>query len=248
MPKRGGSSGVAAAAAPAPAPAPVPVPAPAPPPPVFSDTDNADFHDLYAGAQYFSKQDFSQATKDAITDYLNPNPLPGSYYAISQTINHKVRQGIPLTASEANIMKQMNAGMHNLGYNLNLTRYDRVGYLSHMLGLPSNATPDNITKAQLSALVGKTYNDPALVSTSYNKFKNAPSGNCFTDKAVRINIKAPAATQALMPGNGPGGALGEIVLGPSQNYRVTGARVVKERSRSQATYYKHRIEIDVEVY
>lgn len=232
----------------APAVPPAPTPVPTPPTSPFSDTDNADFHELWGGAGYYNKQDLSAATLAAIEGYLDPTTLSGSLYALSQTINYKMRQGIPLTASEQAVVDGMNDGMHNLGYNLTLTRYDRTGYLSQMLGLPTNVNPDTITAAQLSSLVGKSYTDPALVSTSYNKFKNAPAGNCFTDKAVRININAPASTQAIMPGNGPGGKLGEIVLAPGQNYRITGARVLNESSRSGATYYSHRIEVDVEVY
>ena len=251
---RSGSSGVSVAA-PAPpavvAAATIPAPAPTPPPapaPVFSDTDDADFHQLYNGRQYFLKQNIDTAMQNAINVYLDANPTPGSMYSPSQNANYKLRQGMPLNSTEQNMVNNLDRGMHNLGYNLTLTRYDRVGYLSSMLGLPSTVNPDRITAAQLRSLVGKTYNDPGIVSTSYNNFAKAPPDNCFTDKAVRINIKAPAGAQAFMPGTGPGGDFGEMLLARGQNYRVTGARVLNQRSRSGPNHYNHRVEIDVEMY
>lgn len=256
MSKRGGSSSVSVVASQTttpvvstqPAVPPAPAAPPLPPPPVFSDTDAADYHQLYAGRQYFNKQDFDAATKSAINIYLDPNAIAGTMYSPSQTVNHKLRQGTSLTSREQTMINDLDRGMHNLGYNLTLTRYDRTGYLHTMLGLPSSVNPDRITATQLRNLVGKTYKDNAIVSTSYNQFANAPAGNCFTDKAVKINIKAPARAQALMPGTGPGGDFGEILLGRGQNYRITGARVLNQRSRSGGTHYNHRIEIDVEMY
>ena len=68
-----------------------------------------------------------------------------------------------------------------------------------------------------------------MVSTSYNNFKNAPqsSKDTFMNRAVRIEYKAKASTQAMMPGNGPGGRIAEVVIAPSagrQNYKVVGVR------------------------
>ena len=239
MPKgsRGGGGG-GAAVAPAPAPAPVPAP-------VFSDTDSAGYHQLYNGRGYYAKQDIDAAQQAAIDTYLDATAIPGTMYSPSQTLNYKLRQGIPLTASEQQMYKDLNSSMHNLGYNLTLTRYDRVDYLTSTLGITTN--PNRLTTRSLQSLIGKTVTDDAFISTSYNDFAKAPVGNCFTDKTVRLNIKAPAKTQAVMPGVGPGGDFGEIVLGPGQSYRITGARVNRKTTRSGATYYNNQIEIDVEI-
>ena len=57
------------------------------------------------------------------------------------------------------------------------------------------------------ALVGKSFSEAGFISTSYNNFAKAPNGGKpFTDKTVKINYKAPAKTQALMPKIGAGGA------------------------------------------
>ncbi len=207
----------------------------------FSDTDASPFHDLYNGRQYFQDQSFGIDTRMAIVDYLHDQPTAGSLYSPSQQLNYAMRQGLPLTANQQFMKDSLMDGMHNLGYNVNLTRYDRVDFMQG-LGVPNFS---NMPIAQIQkAIVGKSYTDAAFVSASYNNFKNAPPGNPFTDKAVKINIKAPAATQALMPGNGPGGQLGEVVLAPGQRFTITGARFTGQRGRSGANYY-NQIEIDV---
>ena len=129
-----------------------------------------------------------------------------------------------------------------MGYNVNLTRYDRVDFMQN-LGVGNF---DSMSEAQLkSALIGAKYKDPAFGSYSYNNFKNAPAGNPFTDKAVKITRRTKASTQVLMPGNGPGGALGEIVVAPNQGVHIVDVRFTGKRGRSGANYYK-QVEIIVE--
>ena len=210
----------------------------------FKDTDAAGYHDLYGGRQYYQAQAFGIDTRMAIQDYLNDQNMSGSMYVQSQTLNHKMRQGLPLTANEQFMVDALTEGMHNLGYNLNLTRYDRIGFMNDTLGLKNY---EKMTDAQLKkALVGQTFTDKAFVSTSYNNFKNAPAGNHFTDKAIKITYRAKASTQALMPGNGPGGQLGEIVLGPGQSYKIIDVKYTGGKGRSGASMHK-AVEVIVEV-
>ena len=224
----------------------------------FSDTDNGPFKDFYGGRKYYQNQTFSIDTEVAIQDYLYDQPIKGSLYSPSQIMNYKMQQGQNLDAQESFVRDSLIEGMHNLGYNMNLQHYGRVDYLDSFgqLAKQQGLTTSNIssnnfsnmTEAQLKkAFVGLEYGERGFVSTSYNQFKNAPSGNPFTDKAVKVNIKAPASTQALMPGNGPGGALGEIVLAPGQNYRITDVRFTGKQGRSKSSTYK-QIEFDVEIY
>ena len=225
----------------------------------FKATDDADFHQLYNGRQYYQDQNFNIDTQLAIQDYLSDRPLTGSLYSPSQAINYKMETGQALSIAEQAIVDDMMAGMHNLGYNINLTRYGRVDYLNKFAQLAvsqglaaqgiNDRNFDKMTPAQLQkAFVGLEYSENKLVSTSYNNFATAPNGGRpFTDKAVKFNYKAPASAQGLMPGNGPGGRLGEIVLAPGQNYRITGVRFTGQRGRSGSSYY-NQIEFDVEIY
>lgn len=208
----------------------------------FKDTDNSPYHDLYNGRQYYQDQTFDIDTRMALQDYLNDQPMTGSLYSPSQVLNHKMRTGQPLTANEQFMVDSLNEGMHNMGYNVNLTRYDRVDFMQN-LGVGNF---DNMSESQLkNALIGARYSDPAFGSYSYNNFKNAPASNPFTDKAVKITRRTKASTQVLMPGNGPGGALGEIVVAPNQGVHIVDVRFTGKRGRSGANYYK-QVEIIVE--
>ena len=206
---------------------------------VFSATDNAPFHDLYGGQAYFQKQNLTIDQTLATIQYLRADKEAGTNYSMSQNMNflmmQNAAQGKPLTAGmNANQLytyRHMMASMHNLGYNVNLTRYDHGDFVNGLLR-QAGVTKDysNYTAAQLSqALVGGTYAENRMVSTSYNNFKNAPqsSKDTFMNRAVRIEYRAKASTQVMMPGNGPGGRLAEIVMAPSvgrQNYKVVGVR------------------------
>ena len=223
--------------------APVPTPKPAPAPPVFSDKDSSSYHTLANEAAYFAKQTFSDNTKRSIRHYLSPYAMPGSLYSESQELNNSLRKGIPLTHQQKKMRDGLVDGMHSLGENLNVTRYCRVGYMRD-LGFP------NYDKKSISTLkkqlVGRAYVDNAFLSVSANNFSKAPKHNAFTDKAVKLNIKAPASTKALMPGTGAGGDFGEFILGPGQNYRITDLRWTGKKGRTGLNYYK-QIEVDVEI-
>lgn len=210
----------------------------------FKATDSANYHELYGGKNYFLSQKINPDTAYALQDYLNPNPQPGETYAISQIINYKLNNGLKLDANEDFITTSIDEGMHNIGYNLTLTRYDRIDFMSDMLGIRNY---ESMTQQQLqSALIGRTYSPKGFTSTSYNEFRKAPVGNPFTDKAIRLNIKAPAKTQAFMPGKGQGGDFGEIILGRNQTFKITDIRYTGKMGRSGAGYHKS-VEIDVEI-
>ena len=208
----------------------------------FKDTDNSPYHDLYNGRQYYQDQTFDIDTRMALQDYLNDQPMTGSLYSPSQVLNHKMRTGQQLTANEQFMVDSLNEGMHNMGYNVNLTRYARVDFMQD-LGVGNFS---NMSETQLKQqLIGARYSDPAFGSYSYNNFKNAPAGNPFTDKAVKITRRTKASTQVLMPGNGPGGALGEIVVAPNQGVHIVDVRFTGKKGRSGANYY-NQVEIIVE--
>lgn len=206
---------------------------------VFSATDNAPFHDLYGGQAYFQKQNLTIDQTLATIQYLRADKEAGTNYSMSQNMNflmmQNAAQGKPLTAGmNANQLytyRHMMASMHNLGYNVNLTRYDHGDFVNGLLA-KAGVTKDftKLSASQLSrVLTGKTYGEERMVSTSYNNFKNAPqsSKDTFMNRAVRIEYKAKASTQAMMPGNGPGGRIAEVVMAPSagrQNYKVVGVR------------------------
>lgn len=224
---------------------------------VYKDTDTQSYHGLYNGKQYFQNQNLSIDQQLAVISYLSDQSEPGSLYSPSQNMNWAMMNGMTLNANQQFMKQHMAAAMHNLGYNLNLTRYDHPQFVDGLLGQVGVSSPNyaNMTIGQLKkALVGHSYGEERFLSTSYNDFKNAPSSSLatFTNRAVKITYRAAANVQAMMPGNGPGGALGEIVMAPSggaKNMKIVDVRSTGKSARQQGSHMKSlpQIEIVVEV-
>lgn len=223
----------------------------------FSDTDTAAFHDLYNGRQYYQRQNLDIDARTALQDYLDPNQTGGTSYNFSQNMNNKIANGQPLTAQEQFVKDSLTDAMHNLGYNVNLTRYDHGDFLDARLAAYGySRSHRTLSVSQMKqALVGQTYTDPRILSTSYNNFKNAADPSTFTTREVKIVYKAKASTQALMPGRGPGGDFGEMLLAPSgsghNNYRIVDVRTTGAKARpkggSKNSLTLQQIEVVVEV-
>lgn len=236
----------------------------------FSATDNSPYHDLYNGAQYFQRQNLTADQITATIQYLRSdrevlNGVP-TQYSMSQNMNWLMTQnaekGLPvdtgMNANQRFTLRHLNAAMHNLGYNVNLTRYDHGDFVNRLLskaGIKQDFT--QLTEKQLSkALVGMKYGEEKLISTSYNDLRNAPqqTKDTFLNRAVRVEYKARASTQALMPGNGPGGKVGEVILGMSHgraNFNVLGikydtSRRVRQKGTSWLSSQKQLV-VTVEV-
>lgn len=223
---------------------------------VFSATDNAPYHNLYNGQQYYAKQNLSIDQRVAVQNYLSDAQEPGTLYSMSQNLNHAMATGQKLTANQQFVRDNLMGAMHNIGYNVNLTRYDHSDTLDSMLkAIGVNGKATNMSAAQLKAsLVGHTYGEDRFLSTSYNDFKNAANATTFTSREVRFDYRVKADVQAMMPGNGPGGRLGEVILAPSggtKNMRIVDVKDdTSRRTRSKgmpAGYYNNNRQIVVVV-
>lgn len=224
----------------------------------FADYDDADYHQMYNGRQYYARQNLTQTQMKAAGNYLSSNPEPGSLYSHSQNMNQMMATGQPLTGKYKQTHDGLMSAMHNIGYNVTLTRYDHPGMVNGLLkavGAGSNYEKMSQSKLQ-KALVGRTVNENKFLSTSYNDFKNAPQGSkqIFDSRAVKINYKVKANTKAMMPGKGSGGDFGEIVLAPTNGTAnrggtITSVRLTGQMVRRKGTqiYNQPRIEIDIEI-
>ena len=250
---RGSSSGLAAKNQQPPAP-PMPKLQPDVDPNGFSDTDNSPFHDLYNGRNYYNQQNLDIDTRTALQDYLDPNTVGSSLYNFSQNMNHAVATGQKLNAQQQFAWDSITGAMHNLGYNVNLTRYDHGDFLDNQLATAGFSHGHaGLSVSQLkSALVGQTYTDPRILSTSYNNFKNATNADTFTSREVKITYRAKASTQALMPGDGSGGRFGEILLGPSgtkghNTYKIVDVKTTGQKARPKGGSTSNRTLTQIEV-
>lgn len=222
----------------------------------FSDTDNRPFHDLRNGRNYYLSQNLTIDQQIAIANYLSNTTEYGSLYSMSQNMNYALAKGQKLNANQQYVYNQMMSSMHNVGENINATRYDHGAFVDNILAQNGvKGSIDNMSVSQLkSALVGKQYGENKLVSVSTNDFRNAPanSKNVFTTRQVKITYKTKANVQGMMPGNGPGGALGEMVFAPSNgknNYKIIDVKSTGQKARRKGTqsYSANQIELVVEV-
>lgn len=224
----------------------------------YADYDDADFHQLYNGRKYYQQQNLTSAQKAATVNYLESRPEPGSLYSHSQNLNFKMAAGQKLTGKYKQTHDGIMSAMHNIGYNVTLTRYDHAPMVNGLLrAVNAGSNYEKMTQAQLQkALVGRTVNENRFLSTSYNNFQNAPQNTrqIFDSRAVKINYKVKAATQAMMPGKGTGGDFGEIVLAPTNGTANKGGKITAVRLTGQMvrrkgtqTYNQPRIEIDIEI-
>ena len=200
----------------------------------FSDTDSQDYHQLYNGRQYYADQSLSIDQRVATMNYLSDVPESGSMYSPSQNMNRNLSEGKILNANQTYMYNNMRGAMHNLGYNLKLQRYDHDDSINGILkSIGVNQSYDSMSEAQLNkVLKGVSYKTNALTSTSYNDFSNAGSkGLPFTTRAIKFEYNAKARTQAMMPGNGPGGRFGEIVLDNVNNFKITGVKFDGRKAR-----------------
>ena len=235
----------------------------------FPDTDSSPFHQLYNGAGYFQSQTMTADQVWATLEYLRDdtgnadswstkgtaaqNASQSPLHSMAQNMNnlmvYNAQNGLPLTSGmSANQMfthKHLMGAMHNLGQNLNLTRYDHPRFLNRILaeaGLGPNVDYSRMSLSQLQqVLVGRIYNEGKFLSTSYNNFakiRNDPNiDNTFLHRAVRIEYKSKASTQAFMPGKAPRRDFGEVVLSPDTNGKIVGVRFdnsVKVRKQGSA--------------
>ncbi|MBR0411081.1 MAG: hypothetical protein IJI25_08785 [Eubacterium sp.] len=234
----------------------------------FSDTDSSPFHDLKGGRNYYNQQQFDIDARNVLPDYIDPNTTSGSLYNASQNMNYALLHGT-MDAQQQYMYDSLVSNMHNLGQNLNLTRYDHLGALDAMLTQVTGGAITSGSGLSISALhkalVGGTYTDQRILSTSFNNFQNSQDPLTFTTRQVKITYKAKASAQALMPGisNIPmkgsgmkkGDDLGEMLLAPTGNghntYRITDVKYsgAGARPKGGSKYYTplKQIEIVVEV-
>lgn len=208
----------------------------------FSDTDKRPFHTLLGGRNYFNKQNLTIDEQIATVNYLSNGTESGSLYSMSQNMNYALATGKPLNANQQYVYNNLMSSMHNLGENLTLTRYDHETFINNILQQKGiNQSYDRMTLPQLkNALVGTQYGESKLVSVSHNDFVNAPiqTKNVFTNRAVKITYNANANVQAMMPGNGPGGSVGEMILAPSgrnPNYTIQDVKFTGTTARRKGT-------------
>lgn len=227
----------------------------------FSDYDAADYHSLYNGRGYYRQQNLTQKETIELAKYMNPNTEAGSLYNYSQNMNQALING-NMTPGQRATFNTIIGAMHNVGYNINLTRYDHGGALDDMLRqVGITGGHDSISIAQMrKALVGASYSDKRILSTSYNDFQRAQDPSTFTTREVKITYRVKASAKGMMPGISQipmrgsgmtkGDDFGEFLLAPPQG-RIVDIKYSGNKARakggSKYNLNKRQIEIVIEI-
>lgn len=113
---------------------------------------------------------YSPSVRDAIKQYIaDDTKYSGNKYSMSQTMNHKLNNGLPLSANEQYMVKYMQKGMHDMGKDVVLERGCHEDFLQG-LGIKDYT---NMSESQLkSKLVGTEFKTKSFSSFSYNTSKN----------------------------------------------------------------------------
>lgn len=230
----------------------------------FKSHDDADYHDLYGGKEYYDQQNLTLDEKNAAETYTDPevegsysNPAADGLHSPSQDLNWAMSQGLPMSQAQESMKDSLMNAMHNTGYNINLTRYDHAGFLNAILASQgvkgADATQMSVSELK-SILQGVTYGENKFVSGSYNNFKNALSDGskwnkkAFMQRYVKISYQVDANVQSMMPGisskvdpfSGKKNNLGEIIMAPSKagnkNYEIVDVKLSGAKAHPKGSY------------
>ena len=229
--KRGGSSGFSAA----PSTPPMPAMQASAQPITYKQLTGQDEQDVVSALDRYDIN-----TKLAINQYIRQDPQAGGF-TMSQNMNHKLENGLPLNANEQYVAQKLDAAMQPIGKDIKLVRGAHQDFLQ-ALGIQNYA---GMTEAQINAkIAGVEYTEKKFVSTAWdaqrNPFMHGPNAN---GREVYLNIKAPSFTRAVL-GN-PNQT--ELILSRTTKYRITGAHFDGTTAYPRNGGAMPRIVVDVEI-
>jgi hypothetical protein len=185
-------------------------------------------------------QGYDINTKMAIGQYVRQDQQSGGY-TMSQNMNHKLENDIPLNANEQYVATKLDAAMHPIGKDIVLNRGAHQDFLQ-ALGVQNYAS---MTESQINTkIAGTEYTEKKFVSTAWDTSRNPfMSGPVSGGREVYLNINAPATTKAVI-GNP---SQTELVLSRSTKYRIKGAHFDGTTAYPRNGGAKPRIVVDVEI-
>ena len=192
-------------------------------------------------------QNYDIDTRLAIKQYISNAP-DAQGYAMSQRLNYKLENNMPLKANEQYTHSVMQSAMHNLGQDTVLWRGGHDDILKSM-GINMKSL-QGMTDSQLNAaMTGVTFSNKAYMSTSYdikkNPFLSASSGSGVSGgREVVLKINAPSTTQVVFGAKNQS----EIIIGVGQNMRVTGAHFTGKTATPRNRGAMRQIQLDIDFY
>ena len=180
---------------------------------------------------------------DAIKLYISDSNPNGDGFSHAQNLNYKLDNNLPLNPTEKFIDDNIQAGMHEIGKDSQLTRYCHDDILK-ACGI-SDYT--KMTDAQLqSKLVGTTLQTTSYMSTSYNGKNSpfAPGQPLGGGREVVLNVNAGKNTKMVFGAK----KQSEIILNKGTNMKITGVHYDGSTAYPRNGGAKPRVIIDVETF
>lgn len=179
-------------------------------------------------------------TRIAINQYIREN-TDASGYTMSQNLNHKMEEGLPLTANEQYVKDHLINAMHEIGTDAVLVRAAHKDFLE-ALGVKNY---QHMSASQLDAAIkGAEYTEKKFISCAMDPKKNPfISGYASGGREVYINIKAPSETKGIL-GNSK---QSEVILAPGTTLRATGAHFDGTYATPRNGGTLPRVVVDVEI-
>lgn len=179
-------------------------------------------------------------TRLAINQYIRQDQQAGGY-TMSQNMNHKLENGLPLSANEQYTADRLDAAMHPIGKDIKLVRGAHQDFLQ-ALGVANYA---GMTEAQINAkIAGVEYTEKKFVSTAWdaqrNPFMHGPNAN---GREVYLHIDAPSTTKAVLGNVNQT----ELILSRSTKYRIKGAHFDGTTAYPRIGGAMPRIVVDIEI-
>lgn len=206
---------------------------------VFGQFTNQDAQQLRDDVDDLYDPDVTAAIKLYISD-SNPNR---DGYSHSQNLNYKLDNGLPLNTNEKYIDDNIQAGMHDIGKDVQLTRYCHDDILQQC-GISNYA---RLSESQLkSQLVGTEIQTTSYLSTSYDASKSpfAPNQPLGGGREVIMHVNAHANTQMVFGAR----KQTEIIINKNTKMRITDIRYDGSTAYPRNSGAKPRVEIFVETY
>lgn len=162
---------------------------------------------------------------------------------MSQTLNYKLDEGMPLTFNEKFTLANLQKGMHPQNADMVMYRGAHQNVLE-ALGVKNYHT---MSEAQLQkALVGQTFKTKSFVSMSYDRSKNPfLSGSQAGGREIEMTIKQGAKTLVILGKR----AQAEVIANIGTNYKITGVNFTGRTATPQGASRSYPVlNLNIETY
>lgn len=218
-----------------------------------------------AKLQEQAESGFDAATRKSVSKYISNTDFDGMGHSMSQTANYIInnggdlqsmsrteinsKYGLVLSQTQYAALQKMDANidaaMHPIGQSVTLQRGAHAGELLRNFGITDYAS---MSEAELKQkLVGATFKNKAVMSTSYDVIKNPflGSGPASGGREVVYTIKAGANTKVVFGAT----SQSELIIGKGTNWRVADVRYTGKQALPKSTMkYTPQVEIVIETY